>query len=302
MIISASRRTDIPAFYTEWFMNRIREGKLYVRNPFNARQIRRVDLLPENVDAIVFWTRTPLPIISCLDELNERGYRYYFHVTLTGYPKVLEPMAPSEAEVLSALKVLSRKIGPEKVIWRFDPIILSDATPEAVLLENFERLAGQLEGATQRVVISFLTFYKSVKRAFDKIRKEQGLQFYDNSSTPEQALRIASGLAGIARAKSMEIVSCAGKQDLMAVGIEAGKCIDDGLIGRLFGINVSHRKDRYQRPECRCVESQDIGEYNTCTHGCLYCYATFNKSRAHRNQSLHDPAAPFLTGRPLDPL
>jgi hypothetical protein len=297
MIISASRRTDIPAFYPEWFMNRIREGYVHVRNPFNTHQVSRVDLSPENVDCLVFWTRDPQPMMPFLAELDCRGYPYYFQITFTGYPKVLEPAAPRADEMFSTFRELSRQIGPERIIWRFDPILLSDVTPEEAIVENFALLARELKGTTRRVVISFLCLYNSVKRTFARLEREKGLRFHDAGATTERVMRIAASLANIARTKSMEIVSCADRYDLASVGIGPGKCIDDELIQRLFGITVSGRKDRYQRKECRCVESKDIGEYNTCTHGCVYCYATFNKDQAERNRARHDPASPFLIGR-----
>jgi DNA repair photolyase len=298
MIISASRRTDIPAFYSQWFINRIREGYLFVKNPFNPHQIRRVDLSPENVDVIVFWTKNPQPLFSRLHELDDRGYRYYFQFTLTAYHKLLEQSVPPVHELLTAFKALSRRIGAEKVVWRFDPVILSELTSESKVIETFDMLAGELNGSTSRVVISFLHLYKKVLRNIERIAKEHGIKFYDGSPALEQVQRFAATLSQIARANSIDIVSCAQKLDLSCVGIEHGKCIDDRLIKKIFGIDVSPRKDKYQRENCLCVESQDIGQYNTCTHDCIYCYATFNKKEARKNRSLHDPASPFLIGPP----
>jgi DNA repair photolyase len=294
MIISASRRTDIPAFYSEWFMNRIREGYLFVQNPFNAQQIRRVDLSPDNVDIIVFWSKNPQPILRYLDELDERGYRYYFQFTFTAYPKLLEPSVAPMHELLGTFKTLSTKVGQEKVVWRFDPIIVSDVTPEHVVIDTFERLARQLRDSTSRVVISFVHLYKSVIRNLERLQKEKGVRFYDNSRSVEQVRRIAATLADIAHTNCTEIVSCAEKLDLSEEGIQHGKCIDDRLIKGLFGITVPGRKDKNQRMACQCVESQDIGQYNTCTHGCMYCYAASNRKQAHTNRALHDPKSPFL--------
>ena len=300
VIISASRRTDIPAFYSEWFMNRVREGFLLVRNPFNAHQVRRVDLSPDHVDVIVFWTRDPRPMLGYLDGLDALGYRYYFQFTLTGYPKPLEPSVPRAAELLSAFKTLGRKIGAERVVWRFDPIILSDLTPEHAVIEGFGRLARELRGSTLRVMISFAHLYRSVKRNLAGIRQAQGITFYDESRSEEQVSRIASALADVASANSIEIKSCAEKLDLSASGVGHGKCIDDRLIKNLFGLTVSDRKDKYQREHCRCVESQDVGQYGTCTHGCVYCYANPNRERAHSSRALHDPGSPFLIGEGRD--
>jgi hypothetical protein len=300
MIISASRRTDIPAFYSDWFMNRIREGYLYVQNPFNANQIRRVDLSLPNVDVIVFWTKNPKPMIRYLDELDERRFRYYFQFTLTAYPKVLEPDVPSATELLSAFKDLSQKIGREKVIWRFDPITLSDVTPEQRIIDDFGTIAEELKGATTRVIISFVDLYKSVKRNFDKLWQEKGLHFHDADRTITQVRNIAAALIEMAGHNSMEIMSCAEKLDLSPVSIGPGKCIDDRLIKKLFDITVSSKKDPSQRKECQCVESQDIGQYNTCTHGCIYCYANSDKTQVLKNRALHDPTSPFLIGHGPD--
>lgn len=297
MIISASRRTDIPAFYSEWFMNRIGEGFLLVRNPFNAHQVKRVDLSPGNVDVIVFWTRDPRPLLGRLDELDTLGYRYYFQFTLTGYPKLLEPSAPPVTEQLSTFKALATKIGPERVIWRFDPITLSDLTPESAVIENFGSLAQELSGSTSRVVISFVHLYTSVKRNLDRIAQTKGIAFHDESRNEEQVRRIAKTLADIAAADSVEIVSCAETLDLSAEGVMHGKCVDDRLIKKLFGLSVSDRKDRYQRENCLCVESQDVGQYCTCGHGCVYCYANSSRTLVHKNRALHDPESPFLIGK-----
>ena len=297
VIISASRRTDIPALYPDWFMNRIREHHCFVRNPFNPGQIKRVDLSPENVDVIVFWTKNPQPMLGCLDELDGRGYRYYFHFTLTAHPKTIEPFVPEEPELVDAFKTLSNRIGALKMIWRFDPIIFSDVTPEQKIVDTFRRLAQELRDSTKRVVISFVHLYRSVARNLQRIEKEKGVRFYDGARSVEQVQRVALALAQIARAHSMEITSCAEKLDLSDAGVAHGKCIDDQLIRNVFGINVSDKKDRYQREDCLCVESQDIGEYSTCTHGCVYCYAASNKLEALKKRNAHDPRGPFLISR-----
>jgi DNA repair photolyase len=301
MIISASRRTDIPAFYAEWFMNRIREGHLFVQNPFNAHRFARVDLSPCNGEVIVFWTKNPAPMLPYLDELDAMGYRYYFQFTLTALPRLVEPSVPCEEELLATFRDLSARIGRERVVWRFDPILISDVTPENVILEKFAHLAGRMSGRTERVVISFAHFYKAVKGRLDKVRKETGVRFYDTSDDPEQISRIAREMASIAHNNSMDITSCAEKLDLGEFGVKHGKCIDDGLINKVFGIDVSPLKDRYQREQCQCVRSQDIGQYDTCLHNCLYCYANPNKDRVHRNRALHDPKSPFLIGKPGEP-
>ena len=300
MIISASRRTDIPAFYTEWFLNRVREGCLFVRNPFNANQLTRVDLSPSNVEAIVFWTKNPAPILAHLNELDDRGYRYYFQFTLTAYPRSIEPFVPDEEKLLGTFRDLSARIGPERVVWRFDPVLISDITPEKVILGTFARLAGRLRGNTERVVVSFCRFYRTVKARLDRAGKETGVRFHDVSADSGRIRAIAKEMAVIAQSSSMEITSCAEKLDLAEFNIGRGKCIDDGLIKRIFGITVPPTKDPYQREECRCVKSQDIGQYDTCVHGCLYCYANPSKERAQRDMARHDPRSPYLIGRSVE--
>ena len=292
----------MPAFYSEWFMNRIREGFLYVRNPFNARQSTRVDLSLRNVDVIVFWTKNPAPMMRYLDELDERGYRYYFQFTLTAYPALLEPFVPSPDSLVSSFRELSDRIGPERVIWRFDPILVSDISDENKILAAFGKIAYRINGCTGRVVISFARFYRSVARNLTMLEKMAGIRFYDISGDESAMRRIAGSMAGIARRSGMEIVSCAAGLDLSGQGIGRGKCIDDGLIKRVFAITVPATKDPYQREECGCVRSQDIGQYNTCVHDCVYCYAASNKKQAHRHRAAHDPAGPFLVSGPGDPI
>lgn len=294
MIISASRRTDIPAFYADWFMNRLREGFCLVRNPFNPQSVSRVSLAPPEVDAIVFWSKDPAPMLGRLEELDRRGYRYYFLYTLTGYPPCIEPGVPPLARGLETFSALSGRLGPGRVIWRFDPILLSTATPEQWITDNFGLIASRLQGRTERVIMSFTHFYGKVKRRLGRLKEERGIECCDAASDPELAGRIASRLAGIARGHGMRVFSCAQKMDLSAFGVQAGSCVDAGLINSLFGTGLSASKDRSQRKECGCAESRDIGQYDTCLHGCLYCYASHGGQAAVRKAAGHDPRGPFL--------
>jgi len=302
VIISASRRTDIPAFYSEWFMNRVREGFLYARNPFNARQFTPVALSPRNVDVIVFWTKNPRPMMRYLDELDGRGYRYYFQFTLTGYPAALEPFVPRPDLLVSSFRELSDRIGPDRVVWRFDPILISDIMDEKAILDSFGKIADRINGCTRRVVISFTHFYGSVVRKLMRLEKVAKVRFHDITGDEAGMRKMAGSMAGVAASHGMEIVSCATKLDLTEQGIGRGKCIDDALIKRAFGISVPSAKDPYQREECGCVRSRDIGQYNTCVHDCVYCYAASNKKQAHLNRAAHDPSGPFLISGPGNPV
>jgi DNA repair photolyase len=296
MIISASRRTDIPAFYSEWLMNRIRQEYALVRNPLYPKKATSVDLSPGAVDAIVFMTRNPGPLLPHLDELEQRGYRFCFQMTITEYPRLLEPQVLATEEAIRLFQNLSERVGPEKVIWRFDPIVLSTLTTEEFIFKTFKEIAGRLQSCTQRVIISFADYYKKVIRNFRKIEETAGIFFIDLHEDPERLYRIAGGIAEIARDHQMEIFSCAEKQDLSSVGIQKGKCIDADHLSRIFGVTIHSFKAKNQRKDCGCDHSQDIGQYDTCLHGCAYCYATKNLPAALKNRSVHDPQSPCLIG------
>lgn len=293
MIISASRRTDIPAFYSEWFINRIKSGFLLTRNPFNANQVKRVSLLPDDVDAIVFWTRNPKKLLPHLEYLDQLGLRYYFQYTITGYSKTLETNTLYPLKAIDIFKELSVKIGKEKVIWRYDPIILSNVTPIPEHLRLFEKIASLLSGYTNQVVISFADLYKKTETNLDKV---DGLEYSDILHNEKELNNLCAGLKEIAEKYKMDITTCAEEVNLKSTGIEHGKCIDDRLIESIFDIKVTNSKDQGQRSECGCVKSIDIGMYNSCLHGCIYCYATYQKNGALENYKKHDPESPFLIG------
>lgn len=292
MIISASRRTDIPAFYSKWFLNRIRDQFVLIRNPFNYHQITRVELTSDEVDCIVFWTRNPLPLIPHLQELDSRGLRYYFQFTITGYGPDLEPHVPSLASAVSAFKKLSDLVGPERVIWRYDPIAISKRTPSDFHVKTYTAIAEALRGYTHGSVISILDVYKKTEKNMANIF---GFDVTDQPSE-ECVFQIATTLGSVATSCAMDIKSCAEKYDLSHCGIPSGKCIDEALLTQLWGISYPSKKDAGQRLECGCVKSIDIGMYNTCGHGCKYCYATFSHKTAQTNIANHDPASPFLLG------
>lgn len=271
MIISASRRTDIPAFFAAWFMDRIQAGYCNVINPFNRKQVSTVSLKPEDVDVIVFWSKNPAPLFPCLHELDQRGFRCYFQFTLNGYPRELEPGVPGINETLAAFKQLADQIGPERVIWRYDPIIISNITPLDYHKKQLELIARELEGKTGRLVISFMDEYRKNRARLNQL-EQNGIHIERNP--PEGVLaELIPFILDLAADRGMEAFSCAEILDLQSYGLSPGKCIDDEYIRSVFGIEVNSRKDRSQRPECGCVQSKDIGEYNTCLHGCRYCYA-----------------------------
>jgi len=298
MIISASRRTDIPAFYSEWFMNRIRAGYFYRVNPFNSRQVSGFSLQPEHLDAICFWTKNPLPLLPSLAELDAGGHRYYFQFTLNPYGREFEPEVPPPAERIDTFRALADRIGAQRVVWRYDPVILSSATPAAWHLQQAERLAAQLQGATRRMVFSFHDRYGRGKGRLHAALAGSGIALADFTA-PDKAAELnflVQGFKAIADRHRLEIFTCGEEIDLSAAGIEHGACIDGRLIEQLFGGTQSAGRDRNQRKACRCVESVDMGSYNSCRCRCAYCYANFNAGMIARNCSRHDPNSPALLG------
>lgn len=287
MIISASRRTDIPAYYSEWFFNRIKEGFLYVRNPMNIYQVSKISLNPEVVDFIVFWTKNAEPIINRLEELKD--YNYYFQFTVTSYGKDIEENVPEKGKyIIPTFKNLSKKIGKEKVIWRYDPILLSSKYTKEYHYENFEKIAKELYQYTDKCTISFLDFYQKTER---NLKKFCIYPFNENDFND-----IANNLSNIAKTYNLTLDTCAEKVDLERYGIAHSHCIDANLMERLTNYEFKVTKDKNQRKECGCVESIDIGSYNTCKNGCKYCYANFNQHKVEINSLNHDPNSPFLFG------
>ena len=288
MILSASRRTDIPNYYSEWLARRFRAGFLCVRNPMNFRQVSRIALNPNVIDCIVFWTKNPAPMLPYLDEY--RRYMYYFQFTLTGYGKDIEPGLPDKRRILiPAFCELADRIGRDRVIWRYDPISLSDHYTLDYHVKAFTRIAEALAGRTRRVVISFLDDYEKTKRNMKGINI-QGL-------TKEKMRRLAHSFAVIAGRYGMEIQTCAEKIDLSEYGITHGACIDREYIEHLLGCRLRAGKDHGQRPECRCMESVEIGSYHTCRNGCRYCYANFSDGRVQARIRDFDVDSPVLCGK-----
>jgi DNA repair photolyase len=300
MIISASRRTDIPAFYSDWFMNRIREGWCQVPNPLNYHQLSLVSLKPEDVTTVVFWSKDPAPLMPHLKELDERGFRYYFQFTLNDYGHDLEPGLPDTGQRLEVFRRLSEQLGSLRVVWRYDPLILSNRTPAEFHLDHFSRLANSLRGFTQRVMVSFVDFYRKTDLRLRPL-EESGFEFERNADSSLNARTLMKELAQIGKQNSISVFTCAEEADFAGVGVPHGCCIDPELIAKLWSIKVDLKKDPAQRSVCLCAVSKDIGINDTCLHGCAYCYATRSHETAKQRYNQHDPNSPALWGqiRPL---
>ncbi|MGQ1945534.1 DUF1848 domain-containing protein [Geofilum sp. OHC36d9] len=287
MILSVSRRTDIPAFYSQWFYNRLKEGYVYVRNPINRNAISKIRLNPEVIDCIVFWTKNPSAFfMENLDAVSP--IPYYVQFTITPYDASIEPNVPGENEVIHNFIRLSDKIGRERVIWRYDPILLSETYSIKYHTASFEALAKQLSPYTDKCIVSFVDFYKKCVPRLKKVSVRQ--------PTSAEVIELYTLLKQIADAYDLVIESCAESRDVSSTGIKNGKCIDDVLIEKITGKKVKAKKDRNQRGFCHCIESIDIGEYNTCKHNCLYCYANYNNTKVLANSGLHNNKTPLLIG------
>lgn len=284
MILSVSRRTDIPAHYSQWFFRRIEEGYACTKNPMNPSQISRISLLPKNVDCIVFWSKNPAPMLARLSSLSE--YLFYFQFTLNAYEKNVEPFLPSLAERIHTFQLLSEIAGKDCVIWRYDPILFTAQYTADFHLQRFRFLAESLKGFTKRCVISFLDRYPKIESQLSM------LQVCDPSLKEKRAL--VKKLAEIALSCGMNIYSCAEKTDLSGLPIRPSSCIDPALISSLAEVPLKAAKDRNQRKECGCCESVDIGVYNTCPNGCRYCYANYSMASVQNRARQFDPLSPLL--------
>ena len=288
MLLSVSRRTDIPSCYSEWFYNRIKEGFVYVRNPMNYRQISEIRLTPDATDCIIFWTKNPTPMMERLDEL--KGYAYYFQFTLTGYGRDVERNLPDKRTVLiPAFQNLSDRIGRERVIWRYDPIFFSDRYNREYHLNAFRCIAEALRGYTEKCVISFVDIYPKNRKNMERL----------SCYVPDEReiRKFAKELNEIAERNGIAVASCAEKMDLEDCGIVHNRCIDREMIERITGRRLNVNRDKNQRAECGCAASVDIGTYNTCGNGCAYCYANHSASSVESNLLKYDPASPILCGR-----
>jgi DNA repair photolyase len=300
LIISASRRTDIPAFYADWFINRIRAGWCLVPNPINSHQLSFVPLLPEDVTAIVFWSKNPEPLMQYLDEIDRRGFRYYFQFTLNDYPKFLEPRVPNIDDRIETFKNLSEKLGNLRVIWRYDPVIISNITSMDFHIDKFSEIAKSLKGYTNRVMISFVDYYKKTDLRLEDLQ-EHGFEFEREFSHSTRAFELLNIMRKIADENQIEIFTCAEEVNFKKVGVLPGFCIDPNLINKLWSVRADIKKDPTQRPVCLCAMSKDIGINDTCLHGCVYCYATRKIETAEKRHLEHNINSPVIWGetRPL---
>ncbi len=284
MIINTGQRTDIPAFYSEWFANRLREGYVCVRNPYNPNQVSRYRLDPAVVDVIGFCTKNKAPMFPYMDLLKDYGQ--YWFVTITPYGRDIEPNVPDKHQLIEDFKTLSDLVGREAVGWRYDPVFLSDRYTEAYHIHAYEQIASALDGYTGTSVISFIDLYPKVRRNFPEAREVER----------EQRLRLGQTFIKIASAHGMTVKPCAEGDELAEFGADCSGCMRISDYEKAIGKRLHAPKRKGARAECACYLSCDIGAYNTCKHLCRYCYANAETETVMSQSRLHDPNSPFLIG------
>jgi len=302
-LISVSRRTDVPAFYGDWFMRRLKEGFAGVMNPFSGQKYI-VSLKPEDVVCFVFWSKDFTPFLENLKIIDSLGYNFYFNYTVTGLPKVFESNVDKQTAI-ETLKRLSRMYSPRHINWRFDPIIIWDSVSrpfgKAPVFSNisswdfytkaFEELVSEFEGIVERCYISFVTGYNKVIRNFGKFERAHNIRIIDGSI--DFKIELASKLAEIAGEYGIEVFSCCGRY-LVNERIKKAHCVDGSIVEGLFFPEGLSYREKPTRQECGCTESTDIGTYDTCGHGCVYCYANAEKAQAIAAEARHEAESAFL--------
>ena len=284
MIINTGCRTDIPAFYSKWLMNRIKEGYVLVRNPYFQNKVTKYSLSPEVVDCLAFCTKNPEPMLNYLSELDK--YKQYWFVTITPYGKDIEPVVPDKGKVIENFKKLSNHIGVNSIGWRYDPIFIDNEFTVTKHIECFEKMAKELKGYTHNCTISFLDMYEKVKRNAPDIKPPN----------KEEQIEIAKAFAKIGKENDMTIHGCCENVFLEKFGIKCNGCMSQEIIEESIGISLNPPKRKNQRGTCNCLMGNDIGAYNSCGHLCKYCYANLDKKLVIENMKKHNENSPFLIG------
>ncbi len=271
MILSVSRRTDVPYFYHDWFLDKVKKGEIKTINPYNQK-ISTYRLDSDNIEAIVFWTKDASKFFETIKELDTRGLNYYFQYTLNNYPDLFEKNVRKLEERIDTFIKLSKTIGKDRVIWRYDPIIASNITNIEYHKKTFYELCEKLHKHTNRVVISYLDIYGKLAKNLKRLEEKEDIKIVDICNYKKSHEDLSLFLKETANTFGLEIESCS-EQNLEQYGINKGKCVDGDLINTLFQTNTKHTKDRGQRTVCGCVQSVDVGTYISCIFDCVYCYS-----------------------------
>ena len=284
MILNTGDRTDIPAFYSEWFYNRIREGHVLVRNPYYPSQVTRYRLSPDVIDVMVFCTKNPAPMFRSFSLLSP--FDMFWFVTITPYGKEIEPFVPEKEQVLDSFLKLSELVGPERISWRYDPIFISETYSVDCHIQQFRYMAERLRGSTRQCVVSFIDLYEKTRRNFPSAR----------AVTAEQQAVLIDAFSDIAEENGLQIHLCCENPDLARSNVDADGCLTQEILERAVGCRLNVPKRKPARAQCSCLLGADIGAYNTCGHGCLYCYANYDRETVLKNRAQHDSTSPFLIG------
>lgn len=305
-IISASKRTDIPAFYADWLVERIKEGYALYRNPFNKGQVIKVSLRPEDVISLVLWTRNPKPMLKHLDYLDDSGLNFYWHFTINNYPRFLDESTPSINQSIELFRTLSDRYSPSHLQWRYDPIVFTSETPFQWHLENFEMLCKKLEGYTTRCYFSFVDFYKKTVRHIKSVEEKVGVRFDTREQTLEQMDTMTMALCEIAGKYRIKMYGCAEPnvdhiiENSNIENLNKAHCVDFELVQQLFKDVEAKVSKSPTRDKCGCFSSRDLGAYDSCLYKCIYCYANadfdrLSKARIHS----HDSESEFQIDEPI---
>ena len=289
MIVSASYRTDIPGFFGQWFLRRLDAGSCRVVNPYGG-PASEVSLKRADVDGFVFWTRNAGPFLAPLAEVRRRGYPFMIQYTLTGYPRALEPSVPAREASLRVMAEIAAAYGPRALVWRYDPVLITSLTPAGWHRENFTQLAEALDGVTDEVALSFANIYAETRANTARAAALYGFSWEDPSTEDKRAL--LSELAAIGRDRGLTVTLCS-QSELLGPGLEPARCVDITRLSDLAGRDLRGRT-KGNRPGCLCAESRDIGAYDSCPQGCVYCYAVRRPEIAKRRLRGHDPEGEFL--------
>lgn len=284
MILNTGNRTDIPAFFSDWFYSRIQEGYVCVRNPYFPNQVTKYRLDPQVIDIICFCTKNPKPMLSRLDLI--KGYKQFWFVTITPYNQSIEPHVPNKNEIIRSFIELSKKIGSHCIGWRYDPIFLNDYYTIDYHLHIFEKMCQKLLGYTHQCVISFIDLYQKTKKNFKDVQEvNENDQIY-----------LCQKFVEIGKRYHIEIYTCHENKTLKTTGVHTSGCMNQQIIEKALDCSLKLPKISEARQGCRCLLNNDIGVYNTCLHGCLYCYANYDRSTVLNNYKKHNKKSPFLIG------
>lgn len=288
MILNTGSRTDIPAYYCEWLYNRIQSGYVLVRNPYFPTQVTKYLLNPEVIDIMVFCTKNPKPMLDAESRFKEliSTFDTFWFVTITPYGPDVEPFVPPKEQVIESFQMLSVLVGTQRISWRYDPVFISKKYSVEEHIKQFHSMAEALAGFTAQCVVSFIDLYEKTRRNFRGVR----------SVTSGEQEQLVAAFSAIAEETGLQIHLCCENENLTRRNVDAAGCMSKAVLEQALGCKLEIPRKSAARKECDCLLGADIGAYNTCGHGCLYCYANYDMATVTANRKNHDPASPFLTG------